>query len=102
MTTDTEIIETDTVDITFQVPSGDTGASALTKARSLAITLSQQLGIEHVTVQVTLPAGDHAEASAPLSPEDMVELQLAIADVVRESDPELAEILSEVSQPTES
>lgn len=98
LATEPELVAIDTVEVTFSVPTGHGGTSPLTKARSLGMMLTQQLGLADLTVTVKSGIdGESATQTLPLSDHELVELQLAIADSVRENDPEFAAILEEAA-----
>lgn len=92
-----EAISYDTIDLSFTLESNShIDAPAKIKAMALAQTLANVLGLETLRVQI-LTGGEHAEASFPLSPGEKAELARGIAVAMAESDPELAEIMTEVA-----
>jgi hypothetical protein len=92
----TEVVLYDTVDVRFKMEVGRASGDALTKARTMGLMLAQHLADE-LEVHVLTHDGQVAQAEIPLTQDETVELQRAISEYVRETDPELSQILAEAA-----
>lgn len=92
-----EVVRYDTFVARFRLEVGAASSDATTKARTFALMLSQMMDLDTIEVEILTAEGESASAALPLTEAEVKETQLAIAKAVRETDPELSDILTEAA-----